>query len=63
MKPEAENFLCAYYCSIAFLVRSGEVYRELSSKVLTLNWEAESVSFSFLSPRMESNWREADFVR
>lgn len=49
------------FCSAAFLVRSGEVYRELRSKVLTLIWEAESPSFSS-SPRMENNWREADFV-
>lgn len=35
---------------------------ELSSKVLTLNWEAESVSCSFVYLRMESNWRGFDFV-
>lgn len=61
MKPEAENLLRVYDCSAAFLVRSGQVYRELSSKVLTFNWGAQSASFS-LSPRMDSNWREADFV-
>lgn len=54
MKPATESLLCAY-CSSAFVVRSREVYRELSSKVLTLNWEAESVSFSFFSPRIEGS--------
>lgn len=61
VKPEAENLLCTSFVPLPF-VRSGEVYRELNSKVLTPNWETEFVSFSLLSCVMDGNWREDDFV-
>lgn len=52
---------CHYY-SEAVLVRSGKVYREISSQVLTFNWEAGAASSSFLFPRLEGKWMVADFV-